>query len=171
MGYTHYWYQKKDFTVEQWSNIREGMLAVIVQHCDRKNIVLAQEYDSPSEPQPTLFGGPKFGPTPPMVNAVQIRFNGWRGEGHETFLLTRKKPEARPYRTASEDHFSFCKTAHKPYDLAVCLALLVCVRHAPDVIKISSDGGWDNEWLEARKVFKELFGVEPSCPFEEEVTA
>lgn len=164
MGYTHYWYQKKNFTDKQWSKIREGVLDVIVKHCDKNNIVLAYEYDSPAEAQPTLFGGSKFGPRVPEVNADHIRFNGWKDEGHETFILNREKPGS------GSEHFDFCKTARKPYDIAVCLTLLICVHHAPNAIRIASDGSWDHEWLEARKVFKELFGVEPSCPFEE-VTA
>lgn len=164
MGYTHYWYQKKDFTTNQWNKIKEDVLTLIVQYCDRNNVILAYEFDSPSEPQPSLFGGQKYGPKVPEVNSDQIRFNGWKEEGHETFLLTREKPGSSP------ECFNFCKTARKPYDVAVCLTLLICYGHAPKAIRISSDGSWDHEWLEARNAFKELFGVEPSCPFEE-VTA
>ena len=57
--------------------------------------------------------------------------------------------------------FAFCKTARKPYDLAVCLSLLRIKEIAPDAIELSSDGDWDIEWVNSRLVYKELFGNEP----------
>jgi len=99
-----------------------------------------------------------------LVNLSTIRFNGKGNEGHETFIITKKKPEPKPWENG--ESFDFCKTARKPYDLAVCLSLLVCSSHAPDCIRIGSDGDWDSEWTESRNVFKELFGVEAVCPFD-----
>ncbi len=168
MGYTHYWRRSEDFTTEQWEKICLETLDIIVRHCDRKFITLAFEYDSPSEPQPTLFGGPKYGPRPPEVSPDLIRFHGWKDEGHETFFLTREKPENPSWDPTAKESFDFCKTARKPYDLAVCLVLLSMSRHAPDSVKISSDGDWDAEWLEAREVYKKLFGVDVECPFQVE---
>lgn len=165
MGYTHYIYRKKDFTREQWEKISLETLDIIVKWCDRKKIVLAREYDSPAEAQPSLFGGPKMLPTPPEVTPDHIRFNGWKGEGHETFLITRERPENPSFDPDAKESFDFCKTAHKPYDLAVCLVLLSMKRHAPRNVRIGSDGDWDHEWVEARRVYKELFGVDPKCPF------
>lgn len=171
MGYSHYIYQKNDFTDEQWSNICLETLDIIVKYCDKKNIVLAREYDAPAEAQPGLWGGPKILPAPPEVNHDVIRFNGWKDEGHETFIVTKKRPDNPAYDPNAEEFFDFCKTARKPYDIAVCLVLLSMKRHAPDNVRISSDGEWDGEWLEARKVYKKLFEVEPSCPFTENVGA
>lgn len=165
MGYTHYIYRKRDFTLKQWEKICLETLEIIVKHCDRNKIVLAREYDSPAEAQPSLWGGPKMLPTPPEVTPDVIRFNGWKDEGHETFLITRKRPENPPYDPDAEESFDFCKTARKPYDLAVCLVLISMKRHATGNVRIGSDGEWDGEWLEARKVYRELFGVEPKCPF------
>jgi hypothetical protein len=173
MGYTHYWYQKKDFTVDQWKNIQKGFLDVLFKHCERstpskKQITIAYEYDSPMEQQPTLFGGPKWAPKDPEVNGETIRFNGWGDEGHETFHMTRKKPEPT---FISSDSFGFCKTARKPYDIAVCLTLLLCKHHAPEAITVESDGSWEKDWMEARKVFKKLFSFEAHFPFEKEEAA
>ena len=156
MGFTHYWHRKKDFTTEQWSKIHKDTLDIVVKHCDKNRIPLAQEYDAPML---------KSGPTPPICNSTTIQFNGWREDGHETFFMARKKPDPQPWQKGDES-FDFCKTARKPYDLAVCLVLLSCVHHAPEAIRLGSDGDWDSDWLEARKVFKELFGVEAACPFE-----
>ena len=165
MGYTHYIYRKKDFTREQWEKISLETLDIIVKWCDRKKIVLAREYDSPAEAQPSLFGGPKMLPTPPEGTPDHIRFNGWKDEGHETFLVTRLRPDLPSWDPEAKESFDFCKTAQKPYDLAVCLVLLSMKRHAPRSVRIGSDGDWDCEWVEARRVYKELFGVDPKCPF------
>lgn len=156
MGFTHYWNRKDDFTKDQWARIREDVLTIIVKHCDKNHIPLAEEYNAPML---------KCGPTPPVVNGSEVRFNGWREEGHETFVMTRNKPEPQPWEKGTES-FEFCKTARKPYDLAVCLTLLSCARHAPDSIRLGSDGEWGSDWAEARRVFKELFGVEADCPFD-----
>ncbi|MGR3938430.1 hypothetical protein [Streptomyces sp. BRA346] len=71
--------------------------------------------------------------------------------------------------------WSFCKTARKPYDLAVCAILLRCWQLAPRAFVIGSDGGWDAEWKfgadharahSARSVIGALFPPAPSeCPF------
>lgn len=153
MGYTHYWHRKKDFTKEQWESIQKDFLAVS-RHCAQNKILLVEEYDRP---------------TPSVCNGTGIQFNGSAGEGHETFVMTRKKPEPQPWHRGDES-FDFCKTARKPYDLAVCLTLLSCSHHAPDAIRLGSDGDWDSEWAEARRVFKELFGVEAENPFMETVS-
>jgi len=118
------------------------------------------------EPQPALWGGPKSLPTPPEVNSEHIRFNGWQDEGHETFMVTREVPDAPSWSPDSDESFDFCKTARKPYDVAVCLVLLSMTRHAPKSFRISSDGDWDVEWSEARKIYKDMFGVEVDCPWE-----
>lgn len=151
MGYTQYIYRKRDFTAKQWEKISLETFQIL-DYCKGRKIVLAYEYDSPESGNPEV--------TPDV-----IRFNGWREEGHETFLITRKRPENPPYDPDAKEAFDFCKTAHKPYDLAVCLVLLSMKRHATGNVRIGSDGEWDGEWLEARKVYRELFGVEPKCPF------
>lgn len=148
MGYTHYWYRKRDFATKEWSAIKKDVLD-IVRYCGENRIRIAEEYDSRDEP---------------IVSAVAIQFNGCEDEGHETFLVTRVMPDRMDWESDRDEVFSFCKTAHKPYDMAVMLSLLVCVRHS-DSIRIESDGDWDGEWTPARRVFKKLFGVEAQCPF------
>ena len=157
MGYTHYIYRKTDFSEKQWEKICLDAFQIL-DHCKSRKIVLAYEYDSPE-------------PGNPEVTPDHIRFNGWKDEGHETFLITREKPENPSYDPNAKESFDFCKTARKPYDLAVCLVLLSMKRHAPRSVRIGSDGDWDNEWLESRKVYKELFGVEPKCPFPKRAAA
>lgn len=165
MGYTHYWYRKKSFTQKQWEKVCMGVLDVIAL-CDKTctrikgKILLAWEYDSQMEEQPTLFGGQKFLPKPPQVDNDTIRFNGWRDEGHETFMVTR---ELSPDDSPRDEVFDFCKTNRKPYDLAVMLCLLVMAD--TKAVRISSDGSWEDEWVPAREAYKKLFGKEPACPW------
>ena len=157
MGYSHYIYRKSDFSQKQWENVCLETFQIL-DHCKGKRIALAYEYDSPES------GNPEVTPD-------HIRFNGWKDEGHETFLITREKPENPSYDPKAKESFDFCKTNRKPYDLAVCLVMLSMKRHAPRSVRIGSDGDWDNEWLEARLVYKDLFGVEPKCPFPKRAAA
>lgn len=138
----------------------------VINLCDktctrvRGKIVLAWEYDSPLEQQPSLFGGAKMLPKPPQVDNDCIRFNGWKDEGHETFLVSR---ESQP--RGNESTFDFCKTERKPYDLAVMLCLIIMHEAAPGSFRVESDGEWDGEWVPARQAYEKLFGKEPKSPF------
>lgn len=157
IGYSHYYHQNKSFTQKQWEKICLDTLEVVI-HCDKKKIVLAYEYDSPLEALPSIYGGFNHKPKPPEVDNDTIRFNGWKDEGHETFAIERECPIFQPW--SDKQYFSACKTAQKPYDLAVGLVLLVAAGHAPKTIEISSDGDWEGDWAEIRKAYKEIFGKE-----------
>lgn len=73
-------------------------------------------------------------------------FNGdaSKGEDHETFAFE-----------IGHKGFHFCKTARKPYDLAVCLCLLAIKFHLKET-KISSDGN-SREWIPIFEIYKEIF--------------
>ena len=138
--------------MKQWEKVCLEAFQIL-DHCAKNKIDLAWEYDVKK---------------PPEVSPDMIRFNGSKDDGHETFLVTREMPEIPDWSSDKSASFDFCKTARKPYDLAVCLVLLSMKRHAPESVQISSDGEWDVEWLEARHVYNKLFGVELDCPFETE---
>ena len=118
----------------------------ILDYCKAKKIELAFEFDVQK---------------PPEVSNEMIRFNGVADEGHETFILFKKKPKGQDGGDGQSRYFYFCKTARKPYDLAVCLVLLSLANHATKSMKITSDGDWDGDWTDARTAYKELFGVDP----------
>lgn len=138
--------------MKQWERICLETFQIL-DYCAKKKIDLVWECDVTK---------------PPAVTPNLIRFNGLQDEGHETFMVTREMPKDPSYDPDSKESFDFCKTARKPYDLAVCLVLLSMSRHAPKSFKVSSDGDWDGDWTEARKAYKSLFGVEVDCPFETE---
>jgi hypothetical protein len=62
---------------------------------------------------------------------------------------------------------SFCKTRRFPYDTAVCVCLLVAKRIYQERIVIGSDGLWDDDWSDAKRLYATIFKDEPTCPFDE----
>ena len=97
-------------------------------------------------PANTLKGG--LGEGEPIFNETEIWFNGDEKKGldHETFGITWK----------GEGGFDFCKTARKPYDLAVCFCLLSFHNHFPrEIFQLSSDGG-EEEWQKALDLYNEI---------------
>ena len=168
MGYTHYYPQSRDFSKDEWKAVKDGARKA-VRHCQRRGIGLARDWDGGS----------------PSVTDRSITLNGAGESGCETFYLPRlKEPRfdslndveslgvglgvglgdrPRPVRPP-EPKFQFCKTGGRPYDLAVCLILLVASSAAPGALEVGSDGDWDNDWAEARDAYREIFGLEP-VPF------
>lgn len=115
MGYTHYWGQTRDFTAEEWQQIREDMAAILHVAQIGRGVKLA--------------GGLGKARSRPVIDANKVEFNGVGEGSHETF----------GFRRNGGGEGSFCKTARKPYDIVVTAALcyLSSVHKAFDV---SSDG-------------------------------
>ena len=93
-----------------------------------------------------------------------IRFNGKGDLSHETFYLERewkddsyKSSWLDEDRPKTHDYFTFCKTAQKPYDIAVCGALIIAKKHFGDNVIITSDGDDDN-WEDARDEVQFVLG-------------
>ena len=135
MGYTHYWRQLRDFTDTEWQELMR--LTKLITASSGRDIILSE------------FN----------INNEEIRFNGYGEEGHETFLITKKKRAKRQYEEQEaydrQGAFEFCKTAHKPYDkyvVAVLCALYnIEVKEWPlgdgKIMSISSDGNTE-DWTE-----------------------
>ena len=71
MGYTHYWTQTRDFTRDEWAQIRVDIEALLkdVQHV--QGIPLGNGAGDPG--------------TSPEITDSKIWFNGVGGDSHETF--------------------------------------------------------------------------------------
>ena len=135
MGYTHYWRQLRDFTDTEWQELMR--LTKLITASSGRDIILSE------------FN----------INNEEIRFNGYGEEGHETFLITKKKRAKADYEEQEaydrQGAFEFCKTAHKPYDkyvVAVLCALYnIEVKEWPlgdgKIMSISSDGNTE-DWTE-----------------------
>ena len=67
-------------------------------------------------------------------------------QGHETMSLG-----------ISTQGFNFCKTEHKPYDIAVTSLLIIAKHYLGDIIKVSSDGDIV-DWEEAMDLLQKAYG-------------
>lgn len=150
MGYTHYFAYdpNADSFVQTWPQMVTDA-ALIATHVEESLGV-------------RLAGG--FGDGAPELSERRIWLNGTRSGDlhHETLLIDpapRKtcdehEPQELPDLTRCdlarfEDRAfltGFCKTARKPYDIAVTSILLRCRHLAPDAFVIDSDGAWELEW-------------------------
>jgi hypothetical protein len=152
MGYTHYF--AYDPTARSFISAWPGMVR------DAKLIAwYAQRVLGVS-----LAGG--RGEGPPVLSDRRICLNGPVADdlGHEAFLIDPTPlgtggarlvlgNDASPGQAGERDGRgfikSFCKTARKPYDIAVT-AILLRARHlAPDSFVIASDGDWERDWCYA----------------------
>lgn len=159
MGYTHYWKFRngcKAITIAdgayKFKNavalFKEGLALLngktkVVRYNPHTNTEsLSEDYVDME-----IKGG--NGKGEPTITDTLVVFNG-TAEGdkcHETFFMQVDVPCA----------FDFCKTAHKPYDTAVCLALL-CFKHyfGPD-FSFDSDGDIDGvHWEYPTQIFNQL---------------
>lgn len=133
MGYTHYWRNMK-FSKSGWNELK-GLTKLVISHLP-KNVKLAFECDWQTKR--------------PVISDELIRFNGVGENGHETFYFSKED---------AENPFNFCKTASKPYDLAVSSVLILASFLCESGV-ISSDGigkdYTDSEWIAAWKFLSEL---------------
>ena len=129
MGYTHYWYMKKDKKVsnKKWNKLTGDVKLLL----DGSPILERAKQNNKNDWWNDL-----------TITDNEIRYDG----GHETFVLERK-PKNHPWRAEEEWVFNFCKTARKEYDGLVTATLLLAKHHLGDEIKISSDGD-EQEWAE-----------------------
>ncbi len=178
MGYTHYWEQStKGFSPKEWEKIVDTAREIINLSA-LMGIKLAgglgEGEPEASEEKIWLNGesacghtNADLGITWPANDALGIceigGNNATSGEwfagallaarccdgdcSHETFLLL-KKPILRKGQT---EPFASCKTAFKPYDIAVTAILAAAKMIAPDKIRLSSDGEV-KDWAEGTAI-------------------
>lgn len=118
MGYTHYFTQTRNLTVDEWTDICTDLTEILSFTENELGIPLANGHGEPR--------------TRPL-------FNGLGDDAHETFYISRKRqPPEYPGDRAGG---FFCKTARKPYDVAVtaCLCYLSTCLDKP-AFHVNSDG-------------------------------
>lgn len=99
----------------------------------------------------------------PEITNEEIRLNGSviDDNDHETFLLV----------DGVNHSSSFCKTAHKPYDVVVATILLRAA-NINKGFKVRSDGDWENEdWIAARDLYFMVFKEQANRPDEVRLVA
>lgn len=81
------------------------------------------------------------------IEPTAFRFNGLNDDAHETFYVDQ-----------GNDEWSFCKTARKPYDVAVTAILAYLEGAHPDKFSVGSDGDSD-DWQAGIKLLKTALGT------------
>ena len=159
MGYTHYWKYNPngiEDTEELRKKFRKAVTIIDKAHKMIKKDTFLHKGQAGGcyDDVPCLIRG-GLGEGTPMINESQVWFNGDEKSrnAHETFGI-RWFEEVE--KSGKRD---FCKTARKPYDLLVCVALLAFkyAFHDPEVFTFSSDGH-NSEWEPAKDLFTRITG-------------
>lgn len=117
MGYSHYHPQVRSFKKSEWIDVVKDIGSILSYVENESNIPLANGE----------------GEHRPVFTNDEIVFNGVGEDGHESLIVTRRKP------SLSDAGFQFCKTTRKPYDLAV-VACLCYLGTVTETHHVTSDG-------------------------------
>ena len=141
IGYTHYWYRKPMLASDKFAKASEDCKKICEE--EKKNgVAIVYEYNKPFDP---------------IFTADTVRFNGEGDIGHETFYIAQTfQSHYTQYDASQKKVFAFCKTANKPYDVAVCACLIIFKYWFPD-IDVSSDGTMQ-DWMPAIENVRSIFG-------------
>ena len=120
MGYTHYWYTRKEIPTDKWKAFTDDCKELLDSD-DAEGIVWSKE--------DKIF---------PYITDEYCTFDGIGNKGHETFSMSRN----RGRRESDGESFDCCKTAQKPYDKYVVDVLILAEKHFGDLIRVKSDGHW-----------------------------
>lgn len=140
MGYTHYWYTRKDADPELLAEAGRQMAKVVEMEAVRLEVA---ELD---------------------FATGAVLFNGRGEEAHEAFCWPPDLARRHAWMAHAQDEvFDFCKTARKPYDEAVTACLLVAKMVMGEAIALNTDGD-DEDWQDGMRLFREAIGLEPPAP-------
>jgi hypothetical protein len=184
VGYTHYWRREPEIPQDKFDAICEDTKKII-EACNEAGIRIRNGHgeDEPIiTPDLISFNGDAncghvkrdLGITWPGENASGASENGetdgdWFAGAllatrtcggdcsHETAYMPRVFEPSEWNKPDKGLYFAFCKTAFKPYDLAVTAFLIVCKHHLGKKINISSDGE-DKDWFDAKMLCDKLLG-------------
>lgn len=141
MGYTHYWYIRKELPVEKWAAFKKDCEALL--DADSAEGIVWSRKDK-------IF---------PYITDDLIVFNGVGQNGFESFSFSRN----HGLKESNKPEFNCCKTRQKPYDKYVVDVLILAEKHFGDLIRVKSDGHWpdvkrDRE-LEKERECEKLFST------------
>lgn len=139
MGYTHYWYRETSIPTKSFNAIVKDFKTIQPEF----HVNLGDWEGS--------FG------TKPSINKTLVSFNGIGEYSHESMYFPKVLNEDR----ITSDNgliFQFCKTARKPYDIAVCSFLIIAKHYLGDKFKVHSDGEIKDEWQDSMNLCQEKLG-------------
>lgn len=151
MGYTHYWNFKNRVAPKDIEGGQEkfknavALFKECLAECNEKTRYPNWGDNRFEKEVPmVLAGGNGYGY--PIITDTEVIFNGEHknDNSHESFLIC-----------VDRGGWDFCKTARKPYDTAVCLALLCFKKAFGEDFSYTSDGG-ETEWEWAKSVFRKV---------------
>lgn len=186
MGYTHYWRREITIPVHTFNAIREDFEKLLIPMADA-GIMLAGGLGTGTPeitPNKIWFNGlESCGHAPnsaisipwPTRNAGGVGDNrqGQDGEwfagasldtrccngdcSYETFAFNRVFKKESWQTPEDGKWFACCKTAFRPYDIAVTAFLIVAKHHMGDKLKVSTDGE-DQHWFDAKMLCQTVLG-------------
>lgn len=165
MGYTHYFYRKESLPKKKWKEFTDEILMLaknLPTHCITAG---KEQYVHGSDRQPIVLCGwndvsKEYERGYPIVCADGVAFNGDGDWGHESFWVPQNMKNEK-YNSIDKKTgltFGFCKTARKPYDTMVCLALISMKRWFMKDVLVSSDGD-KSDWQPALELYQKLTGI------------
>ncbi len=191
MGYTHYWRRTKEIDLPVMKKIVDDFTKIVIAISpyvdladgNGENTAIVS-YNEIRFNGNSKCGHPKedLGITWPSDDAgginnpykEDVRNGNWfAGEllqkrccggdcSHETMLFERIKT-LQDWNKPNEQklYYNFCKTAFKPYDIAVIALLIIAKHYLNDKIVVSSDGT-DNQWFDGKLLCQQTleYGLE-----------
>jgi hypothetical protein len=105
----------------------------------------------------------EYEPKTSIVKGDRVAFNGKDDLAHESFFVERTMPDSEVKMIGGTGKvggkvFQFTKTARKPYDMMVCLALISMKRWFKDDVEVSSDGDKD-DWQPALELYRKVTSI------------
>lgn len=181
MGYTHYWrrpLQINPATFEAIKNDFEKLLPVFEEKGIKLGDAFGQNTPIVTDTQIRFNGLENCGHPPNSKISIPWPAQGARGIGsnatavdggwlagatllhracngdcsYESVIFDRDE-EAQSWQEPEDGdlYFNFCKTAFRPYDVAVTCFLLIAIHHMGNRIKVSTDGDFDG-WADAMQI-------------------
>ena len=98
-----------------------------------------------------------------VLDADRIAFNGnaFLGQAADPFTLERRAAHgvlARVGSSGGRRAVGRCATAGLPYDLAVCVTLLVALKHLGSRVRVGTTGSLRNGWGRAAAIVRATTG-------------
>lgn len=149
MGYTHYWDKKGKFNEKQFTVFTDKVKTIIESIAPEGPLggVWWKCTEDGLEDQISIVGGSGEKNSKPILSKDEVCFNGFGDEAHESFYIQNNDD--------SLNNFNFCKTARKPYDIAVTASLIAFKYSFPYATTISSDGNI-NEWADGLELYNKI---------------
>lgn len=180
MGYTHYWRRKKEIPFKTMQEIIDDFIVVLPVLLEVVDLAGPSGAGSPCIAYNgagfngrTRCGHPKqkLGVLWPAQEASGIANpfkedavqGSWFADAlinkrscdgdcsHESFSFPRIIKIERWHREENNLYFEFCKTAFKPYDLAVTVFLIIAKYYLKDELMVTSDGS-SKHWQDAKEL-------------------